>query len=135
MTKAAPPTPTIASRRRLAVAAGGALGAAARWSVAATAGAVGFDTPAATLTVNVSGAFLLGLVVARHTGRFRASPLLIPFVGVGLLGAFTTFSLFSTEVLALARDGSWALAVVYPIVSVAGGFAAAFLGLRMGARR
>ena len=40
---------------------------------------------------------------------------LIPFVGVGILGAFTTFSLFSAEVFELARAGDWLLAVAYPL--------------------
>ena len=68
-----------------------------------------------TFAINVSGAFLLGVAprMARappeldHWARF--------FVGVGVLGAFTTFSTFATEIVVLARDGHGATAAVYAV--------------------
>ena len=124
--------PSITGRRRFAVAAGGALGALGREFVADVMGRTAFDILWATFIVNVVGSFILGYVVARHAGRSRSSPFLIPFVGVGVLGAFTTFSLFSVEVFELARGGNWLSALAYPLLSIGVGFVAALLGVRLG---
>lgn len=123
---------SITGRRRLAVAGGGAVGAIARAAVIDLVDATRFDLLWSTFFVNVLGSLVLGYVVARHAGRSHSSPFLIPFVGVGILGAFTTFSLFSTEVFELARAGDWFLAIGYPVGSVAVGFLAALLGVRFG---
>ena len=123
---------SITGRRRFAVAAGGALGAVGRAFVADVVGRTDFNVLWATFIVNVAGSLILGYVVARHAGRSRSSPFLIPFVGVGVLGAFTTFSLFSAEVFELARAGDWVVAVTYPLLSIGAGFVAALLGVRFG---
>ena len=123
---------SITGRRRFAVAAGGAVGALGRAAVIDVVDAAQLNLLWATFAVNVVGSFVLGYVVARHGGRSRSSPLLIPFVGVGILGAFTTFSLFSTEVFELARSGDWLVAISYPVGSIAAGFVAALLGVRFG---
>ena len=123
---------SITGRRRFAVAAGGALGAIGRALVTDIVGRTDSDVLWATFIVNIVGSFILGYVVARHAGRSRSSPFLIPFVGVGVLGAFTTFSLFSAEVFELVRAGDWILAVAYPLVSIGAGFVAAVLGIRIG---
>ena len=123
---------SITGRRRFAVAAGGALGAVGRALVGDVVGRSELDVLWATFAVNIVGSLVLGYVVARHAGRSRSSPFLIPFVGVGILGAFTTFSLFSAEVFELARAGDWVLAVAYPLLSIGTGFVAAVLGVRFG---
>ena len=123
---------SITGRRRFAVAAGGAVGAVGRALVADIVGRTDFDVLWATFMVNIVGSLILGYVVARHAGRSRSSPFLIPFVGVGILGAFTTFSLFSAEVFELARTGEWILALAYPVASIGAGFTAALLGVRFG---
>lgn len=123
---------SITGRRRVAVAAGGAVGAVARALVIELVDAMHLDLLGATFFVNVVGSLLLGYLVARHAGRTRSSPFLIPFAGVGVLGAFTTFSLFSTEVLDLFRSGEWPLATAYAVGSVAVGFVAALVGIRFG---
>lgn len=87
------------------------------------------------LIVNVTGSLFLGFLIAWHTGQSRSSPLVIPFVGVGILGAFTTFSLFSVEVFEMLRTGDLWLAVVYPIGMIGLGFAAALVGIRTGGSR
>lgn len=77
----------------------------------------------------MAGAFVLGVLLEwlvrhrsiEHWARF--------FVGVGVLGAFTTFSTFATEIVVLARDGHGAVAAVYAISSVVAGLAAALAGL------
>lgn len=126
---------SITGWRRVAVAAGGAVGAIGRVLVVEVVGAAELDLLWATFFVNILGSLLLGYVVARHAGRSRSSPFLIPFVGVGVLGAFTTFSLFSTEVFDLVRAGSTGLALMYPFGSIGAGFVAALLGIRFGGSR
>jgi CrcB protein len=66
--------------------------------------------PFGTLAVNVAGSLLLGAVFELGTARGALSPELRLVLGVGFLGAFTTFSSFSLETLNLVREGSVALA-------------------------
>jgi CrcB protein len=123
---------SLANRRRAAVAAGGAIGAVARAFVIEIVERSGFDPLWATLTVNLAGSVLLGFLVGWHSGRSRSSPYLIPLVGIGVFGAFTTFSLFSTEVFGLLRSGDWLTALAYAGGSIGLGFAFAFAGIRAG---
>ena len=126
---------SIAGRRRAAVAVGGAIGALLRGATGEIVVLSGFDPLWAMLIVNVTGSLFLGFLIAWHTGQSRSSPLVIPFVGVGILGAFTTFSLFSVEVFEMLRTGDLWLAVVYPIGMIGLGFAAALVGIRTGGSR
>ena len=126
---------SITGRRRAAVAAGGAIGALLRGATGEIVVLSGFDPLWAMLIVNVTGSLFLGFLIAWHTGQSRSSPLVIPFVGVGILGAFTTFSLFSVEVFEMLRTGDLWLAVVYPIGMIGLGFAAALVGIRTGGTR
>jgi len=121
-----------ANRRRAAVAAGGAIGAIGRALVIEVVGRAGLSTLWGTLTVNLVGALLLGFLVGWHAGRARSSPYLVPFVGIGMFGAFTTFSLFSTEVFGLLRDGDGLLAFGYVTVSLFFGLFLALAGIRLG---
>ena len=102
----------------LQVAAGGALGAAARHLVnAGVMRALGPGFPWATLAVNVAGSFLMGALVvwlARRGGQHLA-----PFVMTGVLGGFTTFSAFSLDVATLWERGQTAAAAAYAAGSVA----------------
>ena len=125
------PTPLIAS---LHVALGGAIGAVLRyqtgrglthWLGAQTVTAF----PWATLTVNVIGSFAMGLLagfLARH-GQGGESWRL--FLGVGLLGGFTTFSAFSLELMLLIERGQAGHAFIYGAVSVLAGLSALYIGL------
>lgn len=87
------------------VSAGGAVGALTRYGLSDTFPAEPGRFPVTSFAINVSGAFVLGLLLEwlvrhrtlDHWARF--------FVGVGVLGAFTTFSTFATEIVVLARDG------------------------------
>ena len=126
---------SVTGRRRTAVAVGGAIGAVARGLVGEIVVASGFDPLWATVFVNVTGSLFLGFLVAWHTGRSRSSPLAIPFAGVGILGAFTTFSLFSAEVFELLRTGDLWLGFAYSVAMIGTGFAAALIGIRIGGSR
>lgn len=104
------------------VALGGALGAVARYGVGI---AVAF--PWGTLTVNVLGSLVIGLVwvILQARGMHGA----LPFVMTGLLGGFTTFSAFSLDTLRLVEDGRIGTAGGYVLASVALSLAACAVGL------
>jgi len=114
----------------LHVALGGALGASARYltSVAAMR-LVGPGFPWATLTVNILGSFLMGVlvVVLAREGGFRAAP----FLMTGVLGGFTTFSAFSLDTLTLFERGQVALAGGYVVASVGLSLAAIVVGMAL----
>lgn len=99
------------------VAAGGAVGAGARWGILAVVGSSGF--PWATLITNLVGCALLGVFLGR-----RSPPSIRLFFGAGLCGGLTTFSTFAVEVAGLLRENSRGLAVAYLVASVAGGLTA-----------
>ena len=109
----------------LLVALGGAAGALARYAIGVRLGARSF--PWATLAVNLSGCFLLGLVLG-GLGPARWSASTTTAVAVGVLGAYTTFSTFGFETLALLRTDRFAAAAAYVGLSVVGGLAAAAAG-------
>ena len=110
---------------------GGALGSGARYltSRAMLAG-FGPDFPYGTLTVNLVGGLLMGLLVGTlaRTGGSEDWRL---FVGVGLLGGFTTFSAFSLDMVTMVERGSALLAIGYALVSVVGAALALFAGLAL----
>jgi CrcB protein len=87
--------------------------------------------PYSTLTVNVVGSFILGVIV--ETGALIWSPgeALRAFLVVGMLGAFTTFSTFSLDVAVLYERGAFASLAAYVILSVVISIAALFAGLAL----
>ena len=125
----------MTAARILAVAAGGAAGAVARYALS---GWVAFSTrtspfPWGTLSVNVAGAAVLGLVMGAVTsGRLVLPPALRDFLTIGLLGAFTTFSTFSYETVQAARLGYDRVAATNVAASLLLGLAACWIGLRLG---
>ena len=89
-----------------AIALGGALGAVMRYaSVNAVHSVVGRGFPWGTLTVNVVGSLLAGLLLTLFAERWQVGPELRGLVLVGFLGAFTTFSAFSMENLGMLLEG------------------------------
>ena len=109
---------------------GGALGALGRWGVAVALPAEQGTWPWATLTVNLAGCLLIGVLLAVLAARRPDDERLRVFVGVGVLGGFTTFSAFAVEVAALLRAGDPVLAVGYVAASVLGGVVAVAVGIR-----
>jgi fluoride exporter len=115
----------------LLVGVGGFVGANARFIAAKWSGAMfGVSVPVGTFFVNVLGSFLLGFlgsVLAEKTvanaDSFRLA------LGIGFLGAFTTFSTFEYETHALFEDGSWLIALANMFVSLFFGLIAVRLGV------
>lgn len=113
-------------RPYLWAAAGGALGALGRWGVATTI--PGDPWPWATLTVNLTGCFLIGVLLTALAVRRPSATWPRPFLGAGVLGGYTTYSAFAVEVVRAAEDGAVVLAVGYVVASVLGGVLAVLLG-------
>ncbi len=112
----------------LQVAAGGAIGASLRYLTGtATLRVFGPGFPWGTITVNIIGSFLMGVlvVVMAHKGGTR----LAPFLMTGVLGGFTTFSAFSLDVMTLYERGQYGLAAAYGSASVVLSLLAIMLGL------
>jgi CrcB protein len=103
----------------IAVAIGGALGAMARYGVSTLL----FDAstqkfPYATLSVNVLGSFLMGILFVLIVEKGLLPPEMRSILMVGFLGAFTTFSTFSLDALGLWQNGHLLLALVYALGTV-----------------
>jgi len=117
------------ARPTAAAAAGGVLGALARWAVGLAAPTAPGAFPWATLGINVLGSLLMGVVVALVVERPGAHPLLRPFLGVGVLGGFTTFSTFAVDAEALLAGGHRTTALLYLVGTAVAAVAATALGL------
>ncbi len=83
----------------------------------------------ATMFINVSGSFLIGVIIEIAQTRAEFPSLWRYFIATGILGGYTTFSTFSFEALTLATGGLALSAAFYTIGSVVLGVAAAFLGI------
>ncbi|HEY6016635.1 MAG TPA: fluoride efflux transporter CrcB [Gaiellaceae bacterium] len=120
--------PTLAG-----IAVAGALGALARYGLEGLVGRrVGASFPWGTFAVNVSGAFLLGLVFTLLSERYLAAPWLRSSATIGFLGAYTTFSTLSFESYRLLEDGAPGLAAANLLGSCAAGLLAVYLGVVLG---
>jgi CrcB protein len=114
------------------IAAGGATGACLRYFVTTSVDSLfGKHMPFGTLTVNVVGSFALALlygIIERHDlsdSPYRA------LIGVGLLGAFTTFSTFSVETLTLLENGLWLKAMANVFLNVGACLIAGWLAIQL----
>jgi CrcB protein len=114
------------------IALGGMLGASARYAVARWLPAEAGGFPWATFWTNVTGSFLLGLLLVVILQWLPPTRLLRPFLTTGILGAFTTMSTYAVETTLLLKDGRTATAGAYGLGSVAAGLGVAFAGIRLG---
>jgi len=112
----------------LYVAAGGVLGALARFGVGSWLGAPTTSAfPWATFVINLTGSVLLGVLMrAFPPSELRA------LLAIGFCGSFTTFSTFGYELAMLIQGGAHTTAAVYALGSVVAGVAGVFLGLAIG---
>lgn len=112
------------------VALGGAVGAVLRYLTGAwMLHRFGATFPYGTMTVNIVGSLLMGLVMGYVLHHHAHKELLHPLLAVGLLGGFTTFSAFSFDVMAMMQRGEMMSIALYLFASVAGGIAAVMLGM------
>jgi fluoride exporter len=118
------------------VAAGGALGAPARYGVGLLVPTAPGGFPWGTFAVNLTGSFALSalvvLIVERLAEGTRLARYLRPVVGVGFLGAYTTYSTYAVEVDSTVRDRHPALAAGYAVATLVAGFAATYAGVLAG---
>jgi fluoride exporter len=114
------------------IAAGGILGSLARWGLAEA-----FPHPASglawgTFLANVTGALLIGLLMAFVLDVWSSRRYVRPFLGVGILGGYTTFSTWMLDTRGLLASGRPALALAYVVATLVGGLVAVAAGLAAG---
>lgn len=110
----------------------GFLGAVARYLVAGLVSKVDETFPWGTFVVNLTGSFVLGLLVAAFAHRFVVHADLRVALTVGFLGAYTTFSTFALETFEFAETGSPGLALLNVGASVLAGVVSVWLGTVVG---
>lgn len=113
----------------LVVAVGGALGSAARWGLTVALPRAPGEVPVATWVTNTTGAFAIGVLMVVVTDVVAPGRYLRPFLGVGVLGGYTTFSTYLAEVLDLAMAGQTVRAAEYLLGTLATGLPATWVGL------
>ena len=103
----------------LAIGIGGALGALLRYFITSMIfNQLGNQFPWGTLTVNLLGCALLGFLITIVSNSWSSSDEFRSFFSIGLIGALTTFSAFSIEVVLMIEKGNWLMAVGYVVLSV-----------------
>ena len=114
----------------LAIAAGGVLGANARYLVGLyIADRFGSAFPYGTLVINVSGSLVIGFFLTLISARLALNPLWRLFFATGFLGAYTTFSTYTYEAATLIRDGEYVPALLYVAGSVILGLIGVLAGI------
>ncbi len=103
----------------LLVAAGGAIGAVARYLVGLWLPSEPF--PWTTLTVNLAGSMILGALACAAVNHQVISEDMMLFLGIGILGAFTTLSTYSIDSIQLYQDGEWVALSGYVLTTSIGG--------------
>jgi CrcB protein len=120
-------------RNYLYVFVGGGLGASVRyWISGLIPRWVDSGFPYANLFINVSGSFLIGLLMTAMEDRFLVSPSLRIFLTIGILGGYTTFSSFSYEAVALLNSGEILRASAFILLSIGLCLFGTFLGATLG---
>lgn len=115
----------------MAIGAGSFIGGVSRYVLSIMIQNKAFSTfPFGTLTVNLLGCFLIGLVYGLSE-KGNISPDWRLFMATGVLGGFTTFSAFSNETIGMLREGQVLFAFSYVFASVVFGLALTFIGILM----
>ena len=119
--------------RVILVALGGAIGSVARYGVGALAAQLlGSTFPWGTLLVNLSGSFLIAVVMHVALAGTAISLELRIFLSTGIMGGYTTYSSFNYETFALINQRAYGLAGLNVAATVVGCFLAGMLGLAAG---
>jgi fluoride exporter len=118
----------------LAVGLGGALGTLARYLLDVTVTTASGHFPATTLLINLSGSLAIGFLVPLTGTVSPRFALARPFLVVGFLGGWTTYSTLAVEAVLLGKGGHVGLAAAYLAASLVGGLALVTLGAAAGRR-
>ena len=133
LAEAAVPRITLSPAALFAIAVGGALGTVGRFLLDTTFSETAGHFPATTLLINLSGSFAIGLLVPLVDNSRRVS-LLRPFLIVGLLGGWTTYSTLAVDAVTLTKDGHGVTAALSLAATVFGGLILVMLGNVAGRR-
>ena len=117
-----------------AVAAGGVLGSLGRYAVGLALPHDAGSFAWSTFAVNVTGSLAMGVLVVWVLSMSTPHPWLRPFLGVGVLGGWTTFSSFALDLHAMVQAGHGLLAAAYLLGSLGAGLLAVGLGITLGER-
>ena len=116
-------------QKYLLIAAGGALGSAARYWVGSTiSGRIGTRFPYGTLVINITACVVIGFTLTYFGKRADLSPAWRFLVAIGFIGAYSTFSTYEWETLSTMRSGAFLLAALYAVGSLILGLAATWCG-------
>lgn len=111
------------------IALGGGAGAVARFLLGRALPAPPTGFPWGTFLANVTGCFALGALMVFVLDVWPPRRYVRPFLGVGFLGGFTTFSTFTTEIVDRSARGAWPMAAVYAAGSLVAGLVAVWCGI------
>jgi CrcB protein len=114
-----------------AVSAGGVLGALARYALTEAFPHQPDTFPWAVFTINVAGCLLIGVLMVLVTETWRVHRLVRPFLGVGVLGGFTTFSTYIVDYQHAVTAGAARTGLVYLAGTLVAALAAVFTGVRL----
>lgn len=115
-----------------AIAAGGSLGSLARWGVGTALPHSASQFAWSTFLINASGSLLLGLLMAFALDLWSHHRYTRPFLGVGVLGGYTTFSTYLLDTRGVFAAGHPGIAFAYLLGTVAAGVVAVWAGLALG---
>ena len=113
------------------VAVGGALGALGRWGLALAWPHAPGHFPWATFVTNASGCLLIGILMVLITEVWSAHRLIRPFLGVGVLGGYTTFSTYAGEAQQLLAGSAARTGLLYLVGTPVAALATVYLGVTM----
>jgi CrcB protein len=132
--KVATPRLALSATAIVAILIGGGLGTVARFLLDTTFAQRPGQFPTVTLVINLSGSLAIGFLVPLLERVESRAPLLRPFVIVGLLGGWTTYSTLAVNGVTLLQDGRAGMSLLYLAATLAGGTALVVVGHAAGRR-
>jgi CrcB protein len=131
-----PPVPRLgfSPATIFAIALGGALGTLARFLLDSALTVPAGHFPSTTLLINLSGSLAIGLLIPLVDKASGRAPLVRPFLIVGVLGGWTTYSTFAVDATTLIKNGHPATSVLYLAATIFGGLACVLVGQTLARR-
>ena len=116
-------------KKYLLVGLGGSLGALGRYELGGLFKVGSGDFPLGTFIINLTGSFILGIFLTLISEKYIVPLAWRLFFATGFVGAYTTFSSLTNEVITLFRQGYWPVGLLYSLASLVGGLFFVWLGL------